>query len=243
MAYDFIFKIVMVGDQSVGKSNLLLRYTKNEFDQFSKVTLGVEFASKFLKIEADQQYVKAQIWDTAGQERFRSVTGAYYRNAIGALLVYDITNRNSFESIPKWMKELKEHADPNIVMILVGNKSDLKEQREVKHEEGLKFSEKHQIAFIETSALNAGNVDIAFKNLIHEIYKISKANIISQQSLAGGALRGVSHFEGLLDNSALSKKGAKTNNMEQSMKLSKIGHQQATEEGKKNGERKTGGCC
>jgi small GTP-binding protein len=143
MAYDFIFKIVMVGDQAVGKSNLLLRYTKGEFDEFSKVTLGVEFASKFLKIESDQQYVKAQIWDTAGQERFRSVTGAYYRGAVGALLVYDITSRSSFESITKWIKEVKEHADPNIVMILIGNKSDLAEKRQVKHEEGLKLSEKH----------------------------------------------------------------------------------------------------
>lgn len=137
--------------------------------------------------------MKAQIWDTAGQEKFRSVTGAYFRNAVGAMLVYDVTCRSSFENIQKWMKELKEKADPNIVMILVGNKSDLTEKREVKYEEGMRYSEKNckdnfylmdtlEIAFIETSALNAGNVDIAFRNLIMEIYKLTKA----QMTTAGG---------------------------------------------------------
>ena len=107
MGYDYIFKLVLVGDQAVGKSNLLLRFTKNEYKEDTKVTMGIEFATKFLKIESDQQYVKAQIWDTAGQEKFKAITGAYYRNAVGALLVYDITSRNSFNSISRWMKELR----------------------------------------------------------------------------------------------------------------------------------------
>ena len=143
VGYDYIFKVVMVGDSGVGKSNLLNRFTKNEFNPEANVTMGIEFASKFLKIEGDQTYVKAQIWDTAGQERFRAITGAYYRNAVGAVLVYDLTSRPSFESMTKWIKEVRNNADPSIVMILVGNKSDLASQREVKLDEALKFSEKH----------------------------------------------------------------------------------------------------
>ena len=146
-AIDFIFKVVLAGDQDVGKSNLLLRCKSNEFNADSQVTIGIEFVSKFFKIETDQTYVKAQIWDTAGQERFRSITGAYYRNAVGALLVYDITQRSSFESVEKWIKAIKEHADPNIVMILVGNKSDLADQRQVKQEDAVKFAEKHRTHF------------------------------------------------------------------------------------------------
>ena len=127
----------------MGKSNLLLRAKDNKFDPDSQVTIGIEFVSKFFKIESDQTYVKAQIWDTAGQERFRSVTGAYYRNAVGALLIYDVTSRSSFESVGRWMKAIREHADPSIVMILVGNKTDLADSRQVKTEDGLRFAEKN----------------------------------------------------------------------------------------------------
>ena len=123
--YDHLFKIVLIGDSGVGKSNLLLRYTKDQFKINSQSTIGVEFATRSIQI--DDQYVRAQIWDTAGQERYRAITNAYYRNAVGALLIYDISKRNTFENINRWYGELKEHADHNIVVLLVGNKCDLKQ--------------------------------------------------------------------------------------------------------------------
>lgn len=147
MGYDHIFKVVLVGDQGVGKSNLLRRATKDQFDPDSQVTLGIEFASKIVRVPDEgraAQFVKAQIWDTAGQEKFRSITGAYYRNAVGALLVYDITSRSSFEGVKHWVRALRENADPGIVMILIGNKCDLKDQRQVRQEEALQFSEKNR---------------------------------------------------------------------------------------------------
>jgi small GTP-binding protein len=115
----------LIGDSGVGKSNLLLRYTKNQFKKHSQSTIGVEFATR--NIAVDDQQVRAQIWDTAGQERYRAITNAYYRNAVGALLVYDVTKPQSFLNIEKWFSELREHAEYNIVVLLVGNKTDLKQ--------------------------------------------------------------------------------------------------------------------
>ena len=139
-AYEYLFKIVLIGDSGVGKSNLLLRYSKNQFSEDQNVTIGVEFASKTLKIE--NSFVKTQIWDTAGQERYRAITQAYYRNALGALMVYDITSYDSYRSIKKWMREVKDNSENGVLLILIGNKSDLKDQREVRYEEAQKFAEK-----------------------------------------------------------------------------------------------------
>eukprot|EP01036_Dinobryon_divergens_P032180 gene32180-41720_t len=110
--YDYLFKVVLIGDSGVGKSNLLSRFTRNEFNLESKSTIGVEFATK--SIQVDSKIVKAQIWDTAGQERYRAITSAYYRGAVGALLVYDISKRSTFENVERWLKELRDHAEPNI---------------------------------------------------------------------------------------------------------------------------------
>ena len=128
--YDFLFKVVLIGDSGVGKSNLLSRFTKNEFNLESKTTIGVEFATK--TIETEGKIVKAQIWDTAGQERYRAITSAYYRGAVGALLVFDITKDLTFQSVERWLQELRDHADQNIVIMLVGNKTDLEHLRDVK---------------------------------------------------------------------------------------------------------------
>ena len=162
--YDFLFKIVLIGDSGVGKSNLLSRFTRNEFNLESKTTIGVEFATR--SILADSKLIKAQIWDTAGQERYRAITSAYYRGAVGALLVFDISKSSSFENIEKWLKELKEHADPKMVVMLVGNKSDLRHLRAVKTEDAASFAEKNGLAFIETSALDSSNVEVAFQRII-----------------------------------------------------------------------------
>ena len=110
--YDFLYKVVLIGDTSVGKSNLLTRFTRNEFNLESKSTIGVEFATKTIKIEG--KWIKAQIWDTAGQERYRAITSAYYRGAVGALLVYDISKHLTFENVERWLRELREHAEQNI---------------------------------------------------------------------------------------------------------------------------------
>merc|ERR1712211_36727 len=127
--YDYLFKVVIIGDSGVGKSNLLSRFTRNEFHLDSKSTIGVEFATR--SIQHDGKIIKAQIWDTAGQERYRAITSAYYRGAVGALLVYDISKQATFKNVERWLTELREHADNNIVIMLVGNKSDLKHLRAV----------------------------------------------------------------------------------------------------------------
>lgn len=132
--------VVLIGDSGVGKSNLLLRFTKNDFLMESKSTIGVEFATRTLKVSG--KTIKAQIWDTAGQERYRAITSAYYRGAVGALLVYDITKKQTFDNTERWLTELREHADEDIVILLVGNKSDLRHIRAVSTEEGSAFAGK-----------------------------------------------------------------------------------------------------
>ncbi|KAG2214592.1 hypothetical protein INT46_008137 [Mucor plumbeus] len=168
--YDFLFKLVLIGDSGVGKSNLLSRFTTNEFNLESKSTIGVEFATK--NIEIEKRSIKAQIWDTSGQERYRAITGAYYRGAVGALVVYDITRRNSFQNVSHWLKELRDHADSNIVIMLVGNKVDLSEtSRAVSTEEGAALAEKDGFLFMETSALDSTNVDNAFEKVFTTIFE------------------------------------------------------------------------
>jgi len=174
--YDYLFKVVLIGDSGVGKSNLLSRFTRNEFNLESKSTIGVEFATRSITVEG--KTIKAQIWDTAGQERYRAITAAYYRGAVGALLVYDIAKHTTYENVERWLKELRDHADNNIVIMLVGNKSDLRHLRAVPTEEARGYAERNNLSFIETSALDSTNVETAFQNILTEIYKI-----VSQKQL------------------------------------------------------------
>ncbi|XP_047319136.1 ras-related protein RABA5c-like [Impatiens glandulifera] len=166
---DYLFKVVVIGDSAVGKSNLLSRYARNEFNPHSKATIGVEFQTQSLEIDGKE--VKAQIWDTAGQERFRAVTSAYYRGAVGALLVYDISRRTTFDSIARWLDELNTHCDTTVARILVGNKCDLEHIRDVPVEEGKALAEAEGLFFMETSALDSTNVVQAFEMVIREIYR------------------------------------------------------------------------
>ena len=131
--YDMIFKVVLIGDSGVGKSNILSRYLKNEFNFESKATVGVEFGSQ--KFDLNGYKIKAQIWDTAGQERYKSITNAYYKGAKGALLVYDITRRETFDSVDRWIPDLRTNGDEQVTILLVGNKCDLEENRKVTKEE------------------------------------------------------------------------------------------------------------
>ncbi|EKM83146.1 hypothetical protein AGABI1DRAFT_82815 [Agaricus bisporus var. burnettii JB137-S8] len=178
--YDYLFKVVLIGDSGVGKSNLLSRFTRNEFNLESKSTIGVEFATR--SINVDGKTVKAQIWDTAGQERYRAITSAYYRGAVGALLVYDIAKHATYVNVTRWLKELRDHADTNIVIMLVGNKSDLKHLRAVPTDEAKTFASENGLSFIETSALDASNVESAFQTILTDIYRIVSAKSLESST-------------------------------------------------------------
>ncbi|WMV52811.1 hypothetical protein MTR67_046196 [Solanum verrucosum] len=173
---DYVFKIVLIGDSAVGKSQLLARFARNEFSLDSKATIGVEFQTKTLLV--DNKTVKAQIWDTAGQERYRAVTSAYYRGAVGAMLVYDLTKRQSFDHMARWLEELRGHADKNIVIMLIANKCDLGSLRAVPVEDAQEFAERENLFFMETSALQSTNVEGAFMTVLTEIYKIISKNTL-----------------------------------------------------------------
>lgn len=177
--YDYLFKLVLIGDSGVGKSNLLSRFARNEFSLESKSTIGVEFATR--SIQVDDKIIKAQIWDTAGQERYRAITSAYYRGAIGALLVYDVSRHITFENVQRWLKELRDHTDSNIVIMLVGNKADLRHLRAVSTEDAKAFAEKENTFFMETSALESMNVENAFTEVLSQIYRV-----VSRKVLDGG---------------------------------------------------------
>jgi Ras-related protein Rab-11A len=167
--YDCLYKLVLVGDSGVGKTNLLKRFLVDEFETESRATIGVEFATKTVRLAS--RVIKAQIWDTAGQERFRSITNAYYKGAVGAFLVYDLTQRHTFQSVSKWLRELHEHSSPGIALILLANKTDLQEARQVCRQEGEALAASHGMLFLETSARAAENVDLAFEELIREIIR------------------------------------------------------------------------
>ncbi|KAL3512182.1 hypothetical protein ACH5RR_024899 [Cinchona calisaya] len=173
---DYLFKAVLIGDSAVGKSNLLSRFAKDEFHLDSKPTIGVEFAYRNVKV--GDKIIKAQIWDTAGQERFRAITSSYYRGALGALLVYDITRRETFQHLKKWLYELREFGSSEMVVVLVGNKSDLGNSREVNLEDGQSFAQLEGLLFLETSAKENLNVEDAFHQMITKIHEIT-----SQKSL------------------------------------------------------------
>ncbi|KAL5538292.1 hypothetical protein UlMin_044017 [Ulmus minor] len=185
---DYVFKVVLIGDSAVGKSQLLARFSRNEFSLDSKATIGVEFQTKTLVI--DHKTIKAQIWDTAGQERYRAVTSAYYRGAVGAMLVYDITKRQSFDHVARWLEELRGHADKNIVIMLVGNKSDLGTLRDVPTEDAKEFAQRENLFFMETSALEATNVEPSFLTVLTEIYRIISRKALTaneEQESAGSS--------------------------------------------------------
>ena len=168
--YEYIFKVVLVGDSGVGKSNLFTRFTRNTFRMQTLPTIGLDFDAKNMVI--DSKTVRTQIWDTAGQERFKALASTYYRGALGALLVYDVTERDTFQDLERlWLQELRLHADDKIAVTLVGNNADLRHLRTVTVEGGRCFAEKHGLSFVETSALDSTNVDSAFENIITGIYR------------------------------------------------------------------------
>lgn len=168
--YDYIFKYIIVGDMGVGNSCLLHQFTESKFLPDSSHTIGVEFGMRM--IETAGKTVKLQIWDTAGQERFRAVTRNYYRGAAGALLVYDVTRRSTYQNLSTWLSDARRHlTNPNTVIMLVGNKTDLAKQRQVTFEEASKFAEENGLIFIETSAKTGENVEETFLRTARKIYE------------------------------------------------------------------------
>ena len=179
--YEMMFKVVLVGDSSVGKTNIMSKYLKNEFHEDSKATVGVEFGSKQFTVEGHK--IKAQIWDTAGQERYKAMTSAYFKGAKGAFIVYDITSKSSFESVDRWLNDLRVSADKNLTVIIIGNKCDLEQQRDVKKEQGEEKSKSNGVAFMETSALSGENIDKAFDKMVNEVFKKCHEEFISDGDL------------------------------------------------------------
>ncbi|XP_024598452.1 ras-related protein Rab-2A isoform X1 [Neophocaena asiaeorientalis asiaeorientalis] len=221
--------------RGVGKSCLLLQFTDKRFQPVHDLTIGVEFGARMITIDGKQ--IKLQIWDTAGQESFRSITRSYYRGAAGALLVYDITRRDTFNHLTTWLEDARQHSNSNMVIMLIGNKSDLESRREVKKEEGEAFAREHGLIFMETSAKTASNVEedtttegnevkvtqdlsvlsytcTAFINTAKEIYEKIQEGVFDINNEANGIKIGPQH--------------AATN---------------ATHAGSQGGQQAGGGCC
>ncbi|KAL4479867.1 hypothetical protein ABPG74_020383 [Tetrahymena malaccensis] len=167
MSYSYLFKYIIIGDSSVGKSAILLQFMEGKFKAEHDTTIGVEFGSKIIQVKGKN--VKLQVWDTAGQESFKSITRSYYRGSICAFLVYDVTNRESFTNIQKWLEETQNYANDKITLVLVGNKIDLANKRQVSYDEGHEFAQKQDIQFVETSAKMGQNIDQVFRKSTEDI--------------------------------------------------------------------------
>ncbi|KAG9264990.1 ras-related protein Rab-4B [Astyanax mexicanus] len=182
--YDFLFKFLVIGSAGTGKSCLLHQFIENKFKQDSNHTIGVEFGSRVVNVGG--KTVKLQIWDTAGQERFRSVTRSYYRGAAGALLVYDITSRETYNALTNWLTDARTLASPNIVIILCGNKKDLDADREVTFLEASRFAQENELMFLETSALTGENVEEAFLKCARTILNKIESGELDPERMGSG---------------------------------------------------------
>ena len=181
--YDVLFKYIVVGDSGVGKSCLLMQFTEHKFQAVHEVTIGVEFGSRI--IEIDGKATNLQVWDTAGQETFRSIARSYYRGAAAALLIYDVTRRDSFNHLGEWLQEIREFGSPEVVVIVIGNKTDLDHQRGVSREEGEAFARDNGVVFMETSAKTAANVEETFIRTAKEIMAKVNSGAIDPRSFPG----------------------------------------------------------
>lgn len=183
-SYDYLFKFLVIGNAGVGKSCLLHQFIEQKFKQDSNHTIGVEFGSKVVNVV--NKSVKLQVWDTAGQERFRSVTRSYYRGAAGALLVYDISSRETYNALTNWLTDARTLASPNIVIVLVGNKKDLEADREVTFMEASRFAQENELSFLETSALTGENVEEVFLKCTRSILSKIDAGELDPDRVGSG---------------------------------------------------------
>ncbi|KAG1790985.1 P-loop containing nucleoside triphosphate hydrolase protein [Suillus fuscotomentosus] len=179
--YDYLFKLLLIGDSGVGKSCLLLRFADDTYTESYISTIGVDF--KIRTIELEGKTVKLQIWDTAGQERFRTITSSYYRGAHGIIVVYDVTDNDTFTNVKQWLQEIDRYASEGVNKLLVGNKSDLTSKKVVEYSVAKEFADQLNIPFLETSAKNATNVEQSFLTMAKQI----KDRMGSTSTPAGGA--------------------------------------------------------
>lgn len=188
---DHLYKVVLVGDATVGKTHLLSRYVKGTLPKAPTATIGVEFATRTIPLAVGGT-VKAQIWDTAGQERYRAITSSHYRRAVGALLVYDVTRQATFQNCLKWLEELRQNAEPNVTIMLVGNKVDLTDKdpqaRQVLYENAVEWARQQGLFFKEASAVTNFNVKHIFEHLLQEVYNQAAKNTgkVTDKSERGG---------------------------------------------------------
>jgi len=183
-SYDYLFKFLIIGSAGSGKSCILHNFIENKFKEDSSHTIGVEFGSRIVNVGG--KAIKLQIWDTAGQERFRSVTRSYYRGAAGALLVYDTTSRDSFNTLSNWLNDTRTLASPHIIIILVGNKKDLEEAREVTFLEAINFAQENDLIFLETSAKTGENVEESFLKCAKTILAKIETGEIDPETVGSG---------------------------------------------------------
>lgn len=185
--YDYLFKLLLIGDSGVGKTCVLFRFSEDAFNATFISTIGIDF--KIRTIELDGKKIKLQIWDTAGQERFRTITTAYYRGAMGIMLVYDITNEKSFENIKNWIRNIDLHSSTGVEKMILGNKCDLNDQRQVSKERGEELAIEYGVKFMETSAFASINIEEAFFTLARDIkckMELEKGvNALNQQRIGG----------------------------------------------------------
>ena len=203
--YSYSVKYIIVGDSSVGKSNILLRFSRNVFDPGHQATLGIEFANKHILYNNIDYLV--QVWDTAGQENFRSVTRAYYKASAVAMVVYDITNEESFKNIQSWIKDCKDLAPKTVQMVLIGNKSDLEESRVITKERGEELARENRMMFFETSALNGNGVEEAFQKSIELVDQKIRSGFYDLTNSSNQGIKKLSNNEGgerVIDKKSLS---------------------------------------
>lgn len=184
---DFIFRLIILGESGVGKTSILQRYKDSENDPNPQSTIGVDFSSKSIRHE--RGLLKLQIWDSAGQEKYRSLTRTYFRNTIACVLVYDVTDSKSFDAIESWVGELERYSNPNMVKLLIGNKTDLENERVVSFDAGLALARKHKMIFCEVSAKTNQKIEAAFNLIIEGIFKRIDAGAIDLSDTSSGVKR------------------------------------------------------
>ena len=187
--FDYLLKYIIIGDAAVGKSNLLLRYVHGQFKPEYQLTIGVEFGAKNINIAS--KVFRIQIWDTAGQENFRSITRAYYKNSVCALVVYDISSRDSFNNVTSWIEDCKNQSPKTIFMVLVGNKCDLEDKRQVSYEEGKELADKNELLFFQSFLKDGINVDEIFENSAKEIAKKIEQGYYDLETDSCGIKKGI----------------------------------------------------
>lgn len=188
MSYAYLFKYIIIGDTGVGKSCLLLQFTDMRFRPVHDITIGVEFGTRIVTVEGKP--IKLHMWDTAGQEAFRSITRSYYRGASGALLVYDVTRRETFSHLESWLEDARKHANRNMTFMLIGNKSDLADRRVVSKEEGERFAKENGLLFMETSARTAQNIEEAFIQTAAKILQNIQDGVVEVSNESTGIVVG-----------------------------------------------------